>query len=63
MMMFWTQVEGQPFSVITAPAHRASPGQASTEDGSLQVNSLAVYKKACLEQGEILHVPQFPVCC
>ena len=43
-MMFWTQVEGQPFSVITAPAHRASPGHASTEDGSLQVNSLAVYK-------------------
>ena len=31
------QVEGQPFSVVTAPAHRALPGQASTEDGSLQV--------------------------
>ncbi|XP_076451416.1 uncharacterized protein LOC143287341 [Babylonia areolata] len=30
-------VEGQPFSVIMAPAHRCSSGQANAEDGSLQL--------------------------
>ena len=36
-VVFLVQVEGQPFTVVTAPAHRTSPGEASTENGSLQV--------------------------
>lgn len=33
----WMKVEWQPFTCLTAPAHRIGPGQANNEDGSLQV--------------------------
>ncbi|KAL8584117.1 hypothetical protein ACOMHN_011732 [Nucella lapillus] len=31
-------IEGQPFSVVLAPAHRCPSGQANSEDSSLQVS-------------------------